>query len=194
MGAGQLSRLFITNEQTNRIVHKWRSEEMAILVGTNTASFDDPELTTRLWPGTNPIRIVVDKDLRLPKSLKLFDGKTPTIVFNLHQNNLSFENKSITDLKDFGIGYYQVTDDVSLVHQMLNGLFRMNIQSVLIEGGAQILQSFINEGMWDEARIIINEQLNINNGLPAPTLKDHQLISTEKFATDSIRTFHQLVK
>jgi diaminohydroxyphosphoribosylaminopyrimidine deaminase/5-amino-6-(5-phosphoribosylamino)uracil reductase len=183
------SRVLISSEHTNRLVHKWRSEEMAILVGTNTALFDDPELTTRLWPGTNPIRIVVDMHLRLPKSLKLFDGKTPTIVFNLHQNTLPFEKIAITDLKNIGVGYYQVTEDVSLVHQMLNALYRMNIQSVMVEGGAQLLQSFIDEGLWDEARIITNEQLNMGSGLPAPILKNHQLISTETLATDSVRIF-----
>ena len=187
---GAVSRLFISNDFTNRLVHKWRSEEMAICVGTNTALFDDPSLTTRLWPGTNPIRVVVDMHLRLPKSLKLFDGNTPTIVFNLHQHNLPFEKISAIDLKTIGVSNYQVTEDVSLVHQMLNALCRMRIQSVLIEGGAQLLQSFIDEGIWDETRVITNEELIIGSGLPAPILKNHQLTSMEQIATDTIRFYH----
>lgn len=188
------NRLGISNEYSNRVVHKWRSEEMAILVGTNTALFDDPELTTRFWPGTNPVRLVVDMNLRLPKSLKLFDGKTPTIVFNLHQHNLPIEKITATDMKEIGVSYYQVTKDVSLVHQMLNALYQMNIQSVLVEGGAQLLQSFIDEGTWDETRIITNEELIIGSGLQAPALKNQHLITTQSIGTDTVRFYQQATK
>ena len=78
-------RLFISNEFTNRLVHKWRTEEAAILVGTNTALLDDPALTARLWPGNNPVRLVIDKELKLPAHLKLFDGSVRTIVFNYNK-------------------------------------------------------------------------------------------------------------
>ena len=191
---GTDARLFISNSFTNRIVHKWRTEVMAILVGTNTALLDDPELTNRLWPGENPLRIVVDTDLRLPKSLKIFDKKTPTIVFNLHEHNLPFEKITANDLKAIGVVYYQVTADVSMVHQMLNALYQMNIQSILVEGGAQLLQSFIDEGIWDEARVITNKELIIGNGLPAPVLKDHQFMAFENIATDTIRIYNQKAK
>jgi len=183
------SRILISNEHTNRIVHRWRSEEMAIAVGTNTALFDDPELTTRLYPGKNPVRIVVDMNLRLPKSLKLFNSKTPTIVFNTKEHTLPFEKISIKELYEVGVGYYQVTEDVNLVHQMMNALYRMNIQSVLVEGGSYLLQSFIDEGIWDEARVITNEQLSIGAGLPAPVLKDGALKSSEQISSDVIRTY-----
>lgn len=165
---------------------------MAILVGTNTALFDDPQLSTRHWPGKNPIRIVVDMNLRLPASLQVFNGKIPTIVFNKHQHTLPFEKINISTLYETGVAYYQVTEDVSLVHQLVNGLHYLGIQSVLIEGGAQLLQSFIDEGIWDEARIITNEQLSIGNGLPAPTLAHGQLILTETFSSDTIRTYQNL--
>ncbi|MBO9684682.1 MAG: bifunctional diaminohydroxyphosphoribosylaminopyrimidine deaminase/5-amino-6-(5-phosphoribosylamino)uracil reductase RibD [Flavisolibacter sp.] len=182
-------RLLISNEHTNRLVHKWRAEEMSIAVGTNTALFDDPELTTRLWPGKNPVRIVVDMDLRLPKSLKLFNSKTPTIVFNTKEHNLPREKISLKELEEVGVGYYQVTEDVSLVHQMMNALYRMNIQSILVEGGSYLLQSFIDEAVWDEARIITNEQLLICAGLPAPILKGRILQSSEHLFSDVIRTY-----
>ena len=182
-------RLLISNEHTNRIVHKWRSEEMAIAVGTNTALFDDPELTTRLFPGNNPIRIVTDMDLRLPQSLRLFNSKAPTIVFNTKEHNLPVESIPINQLKEIGTGYYQVTEDVSLVHQMMNALYRMNIQSVLVEGGSYLLQSFIDEGIWDEARVITNEQLSIGAGMPAPVLKDEALQGSEQIFSDVIRTY-----
>jgi diaminohydroxyphosphoribosylaminopyrimidine deaminase / 5-amino-6-(5-phosphoribosylamino)uracil reductase len=184
------SRLLISGELANRLVHKWRSEEMAICVGTNTALFDDPSLTTRLWPGGNPVRVVIDMHLRLPKSLKLFDGSTPTIVFNLHQHNLPFEKISVADFKSIGVGYYQVTEDVSLVHQMMNALYRIGIQSVMIEGGAQLLQSFIDENIWDEARVITNEELIIGSGLPAPILKKYQITNTEHLGSDVIHYYY----
>ena len=154
----------------NRLVHQWRSEEQAILVGTNTALNDDPQLGTRLYPGKSPIRIVLDMDLRLPKSLRLVDGSIPTIVFNKHQHSLPFEKLSVPTLT--GTQYYQVTEDVSIVHQLLNGLYRLGIQSVLVEGGSQLLQTFIEEGLWDEARVITNDQLIAGQGLLAPVFVD----------------------
>ena len=183
------SRVMISNSYTNRLVHQWRSEVMGIVVGTNTALFDDPELTTRLWPGKNPVRIVVDLNLRLPKKLKLFTSGQPTIVFNLHQHNLPFERMAVNELHDMGVGYYQVTEDVSLVHQVMNALHRMNINSVMVEGGTRMLQSFIDEGAWDEARIISNEELVLGSGLPAPVLKNCILERSEKIFSDTIRTY-----
>jgi diaminohydroxyphosphoribosylaminopyrimidine deaminase / 5-amino-6-(5-phosphoribosylamino)uracil reductase len=189
VGNEDYSRVLISNEYTNRLVHQWRSEEMAIAVGTNTALYDDPELTTRLSPGKNPVRIVVDMDLKLPDSLKVFDSKAPTIVFNTKEHNLPLQKISVNELAQIEIGYYQVTEDVSLVHQMINALYRMNIQSVLIEGGSYLLQSFIDEGIWDEARVITNEQLSIGAGLPAPVLKHEKLRNSEHVFSDVIRTY-----
>jgi diaminohydroxyphosphoribosylaminopyrimidine deaminase/5-amino-6-(5-phosphoribosylamino)uracil reductase len=185
-GSGKQERLFISNAYTNRIVHKWRSQEMGIVVGTNTAFLDDPELSTRLWPGASPVRIVVDRELKLPSGLKLFDRSLPTIVFNLKQQT---EMLHADGNGGDNLSYYQVTDDVSLVHQMINGLYRMNIQSILVEGGTQLLQSFIDEGMWDEARIITNCQLSIGSGLPAPVLKGHRLVDSTEIFSDTITRF-----
>jgi len=175
---GDKTRLLISNERTNRLVHKWRSEEMAILVGTNTAFFDDPELTTRLWPGNHPVRMVVDLQLRLPSSARLFNSEARTVVFNLHQHG---EKENIL--------YYQVTEDASLVHQVVNALYQMNITSLIVEGGAQLLQSFINEGLWDEARVICNETMILGSGLPAPSLQHHAAIATDTIFTDQVRYY-----
>jgi len=181
------SRVLISNAYTNRLVHHWRSQQMAILVGTNTALFDDPSLTTRLWPGKDPIRLVVDMDLRLPASLKLFDGTIPTIVFNKQKHTLD-QLKHI-DWSAAGVQYYQVTEDVSLVHQIANALYQMHIQSVLVEGGTKLLQSFIDEGVWDEAKVIANEALVLSKGLPAPHMTHAHLKSTELLFSDVIRTY-----
>jgi diaminohydroxyphosphoribosylaminopyrimidine deaminase/5-amino-6-(5-phosphoribosylamino)uracil reductase len=185
----QKSRLLISNEYTNRMVHKWRSEEMAILVGTNTALYDNPGLTTRLWPGKSPIRLVVDMDLKLPSTLKLFNSEAPTIVFNTKQHNLSEGLLALfpSGRGGDGPGFYQVTEDVSLVHQITNALYQLNIQSVLVEGGAFLLQSFIDEGIWDDAKIITNQNLIIGDGLPAPILKNGLLKKTENIYSDNVR-------
>jgi diaminohydroxyphosphoribosylaminopyrimidine deaminase/5-amino-6-(5-phosphoribosylamino)uracil reductase len=160
-------------------VHKWRSEEAGILVGTNTAMNDDPELTTRLWPGHSPARLVVDMDLRLPSFLKLFDRKVKTIVFN-----------AIKQEEADNLLYYQVSEDVSIVHQVLNALYQLNIQSVIVEGGAKLLQSFIDEGTWDEARVISNEQLVIGSGLKAPILTNAVKADEQTIFSDRLSIYY----
>jgi len=172
------ARSYITNEFTNRLVHKWRSEEAAILVGTSTALADDPELTTRLWKGNNPTRMVVDMELKLPSSLRIFNGKAKTIVFN-----------TIKQEESNNILYYQVTGDVSLVHQIVNALYQLNVQTVIVEGGAKLLQSFIDEGMWDEARVITNEELIIDNGLNAPSLSNQKLCGSQEIFSDQVKIY-----
>jgi len=182
-GSRMGARLYISNEFTNRLVHKWRSEEAAILVGTNTALMDNPELTTRLWTGNNPVRFVVDMDLKLPLSLKIFNDESRTILFN-----------KIKHQETGTVSYYQLTEDVNLVHQIVNSLYQLKIQSVIVEGGARLLQSFIDEGTWDEARVINNEELIINNGLAAPELTFHNKIGTQKILNDRIEFFTRAIE
>ena len=175
IGHDAAGRLIISNDYTNRLVHKWRSEEAAILVGTNTAMHDDPALTNRLWPGNNPVRLVVDRQLRLPSSLQLFDKKVKTIVFN-----------TVKHEEEENLLYYQVTTDVNLVHQVVHALYHLKIQSVLVEGGAQLIRSFVDEGMWDEARIITNKNLFVNAGIPAPVLTGGKVMDSEQLMSDNI--------
>ncbi|MEQ1678170.1 MAG: bifunctional diaminohydroxyphosphoribosylaminopyrimidine deaminase/5-amino-6-(5-phosphoribosylamino)uracil reductase RibD, partial [Chitinophagaceae bacterium] len=178
IAAANGQRLMISNEFSNRLVHKWRSEEAAILVGTNTALLDDPSLTTRVWPGPSPARLVLDMNLRLPAMLQLFNGKVRTIVFN-----------GIKDETDGNLSYCKIKKDKSIVRQLLQKLHTHNIQSVLVEGGAALLQSFIDEGLWDEARVINNSELIINNGLKAPVLFNAEKADDEKVLTDFIEIF-----
>jgi diaminohydroxyphosphoribosylaminopyrimidine deaminase / 5-amino-6-(5-phosphoribosylamino)uracil reductase len=171
-------RVFISNEFTNRLVHQWRSEEAAIMVGTNTALKDNPALTTRLYPGKNPLRLVIDMDLKLPTSLQLFDGTVKTIVFNgLKQSD---EEK---------ISFYKINKDENVIPQILNVLYNLKIQSVIIEGGAKLLQSFIDDGLWDEARVITNTTMQIPEGIAAPVLKNKQITTEEIILTDTIEYF-----
>ncbi len=171
-------RLYISNEYSNRLVHQWRSEEAAILIGTNTALLDNPELTTRWWSGKSPVRLVVDMNLRLPQSLKIFNGGVKTIIFN----GVRQEEKE-------NLIYFKLEKNSNLVRQLMDAFYQLKIQSVLVEGGAKLLQSFIDEGMWDEVRIIKNEELIISNGLNAPVLKDAKKIVEQKFLSDLIEIY-----
>jgi diaminohydroxyphosphoribosylaminopyrimidine deaminase/5-amino-6-(5-phosphoribosylamino)uracil reductase len=180
-------RLHISNEYSNRLVHKWRSEEAAILIGTNTALLDDPELTTRVWPGHSPVRLILDMDLRLPAFLKIFDRSVRTIVFN-----------SVKQEEDNGLFYHRLVRNAGIVEQIMNALYHLNIQSVLVEGGAKLLQAFIDEGKWDEARVIINQQLNLRDnqnapiGLRAPKSDDMVLQEEIMLGADTIKKFFPL--
>ena len=167
-------RILISNDYSNRLVHRWRSEEAAILVGTNTALKDDPLLTTRLWKGKNPIRIVIDKNLKLPHELKIFSKTTNTIIFNSLKNTIE-ENVEYIKL-----------ENKNFLEEILRTLYKLNIQSVLVEGGAKTLQSFIDKGLWDEARIITNEGMIIENGISSPEFKDFELVKQEKYFSDII--------
>lgn len=171
-------RTIISNEFTNRMVHKWRTEEASILVGTHTARQDDPALTARLWPGNNPLRLVVDADLKLPLHLKLFDGTVKTVVFNFIKHE-SADNPI----------YHRLNREENMVEQIVSALYTMNIQSILVEGGAKLLQSFINPGLWDEARIIENGDMMIGEGVHAPVLNNKRLYDKLQLENDSISFF-----
>ena len=174
------SRVFITNEYSNRLVHQWRSEEAAILIGTNTALHDNPELTTRLVEGKNPVRLVVDTNLKLPPSLKIFNRETTAIIFN-----------GIKNEDDNNLLYRRLNKDEKNVGQMLKILYDLKIQSVIVEGGAKLLQSFIDEGCWDEARIITNKELKIEHGIKSPLLKNYTLQQTETILSGTINYYKQ---
>ena len=169
-------RIYISNEYSNRIVHKWRSEESAIMIGPNTALQDDPSLSTRLWPGKSPIRLIIDMDLRLPVHLKIFNRETRTIIFN----RLKHE-------EDGNLLFYKVEE--GNISQILHALYQMEIQSVLVEGGAKLLQSFIAAGLWDEARVIQNAELIISNGINSPELKNAIIKNQENYFSDTVSYF-----
>lgn len=172
-------RLLITNTLSNRLVHQWRSEESAILVGTKTALLDDPALTNRLWTGRNPIRLVIDMRLTLPEHLHVFDGQSPTIIFNTLRHDVEGQLK-----------FYQVTEDVDLVDQILNALYVLNIQSVLVEGGAKTLQSFLDKDCWDEIRVLTNTSLHVDQGLPAPAVPVYGKKETLTLLNDLVTIYY----
>ena len=143
------NRITFSNALTQTLVHRLRARSGAILVGTNTALQDNPTLTTRLWPGPNPLRLTIDRNGILPPTLHLKDNSTPTVIYS-HES----------------------------IEEILADLYARGIQSLLVEGGAKLLQSFIDKGLWDEARIE-TAPLCLGQGTKAPTLKDEQLKSKQ---------------
>lgn len=151
---------WITNLHSQQLVHKWRSEEQSILVGTQTALKDNPKLNVRHWKGENPTRIAIDKNLKLPGHLSLLDSSQPTLVFC--DRELTPENT--TNPQCIGLDF-----DKNLPQQILENLYDLGLQSVIIEGGSKTLQSFINAGLWDEARVFTGQN-DMHKGLKGPVL------------------------
>lgn len=151
------TQLWITGEESRRLVHRWRSEEDAILVGKNTVAIDNPQLNTRHWPGKSPKRIIIDRKLELPQSQHVYDQSVETIVFNEVKTGIEGKIKYIA-LEDF---------DRFVPQYILFQLYLQDIQSVIIEGGAHTLNSFIEAGLWDEARIFTGKA-ELDGGIKSP--------------------------
>ena len=152
--------IWITNELARTSVHKFRTEEDAIMVGTNTAQKDNPKLNVRNWSGKNPVRIVLDRHLRLNKKLNLFDKSLPTIVFTEKENFINEKN----------LEFIKVKTNQKVLDVFLDVLYEKKIQSVIIEGGSQLHQSFIKQNLWDEARIFIGNKF-FHQGIKAPNIE-----------------------
>jgi diaminohydroxyphosphoribosylaminopyrimidine deaminase / 5-amino-6-(5-phosphoribosylamino)uracil reductase len=176
---GDRSRVYISNDYTNRLVHKWRGEEAAILIGKNTALFDNPALTTRHWEGNHPVRMVIDLDLQVPLSLKIFNKESKTVIFNRTMNEES------------GNIIYSRIDSNNALPEILNTCCTLGLQSLIVEGGRKLLQSFIDCNLWDEARVITNENLLIDNGIDAPILHSHHIAKSERYTSDVV-TYYEL--
>jgi diaminohydroxyphosphoribosylaminopyrimidine deaminase/5-amino-6-(5-phosphoribosylamino)uracil reductase len=151
--------VWITNPYSRQLVHKWRSEEQAILVGTQTVIDDNPKLDVRDWTGKNPVRVVLDQNNRISNDSQIFDNHIKTIVFSRLKPTVEKEN-IIFEVIDF---------KQNIAIQIADKLYKHQIQSVIIEGGRQTLQTFIDSNLWDEARIFIGN-IQISEGIKAPIL------------------------
>ncbi len=166
---------WISNELSRQVVHKWRSEEDAVLVGTKTAAHDNPELTVRNWSGRNPVRIVIDRFLRLPNKLSVFDGSVKTICYNV----LKHEERG--NLLLFRL------PETSFLEALTEHLVSVGIQSVIVEGGSTTLSLFIHAGLWDEARVFTSTR-QFYSGVTAPTFTG-TLVAEEKIESDTLRIY-----
>lgn len=190
-------RLHITNAYSNRLVHRWRSEEAAIAVGTNTALMDNPMLTNRLWSGKSPIRVLLDTGLGVPANSHLLDRTVPAIV--LHDEGVTARDSILQDedaedendpanavrssTEKAFLHYRAMPSDSSMPEAFCDILYQENVQSVLVEGGAKTLQQFIDSGLYDEVRVLTNSELFVHQGIHAPSI--HQ-------KTDLLKTAHLL--
>lgn len=146
----------ISNSLVNQFVHQLRADEHAILVGTKTALTDNPSLTVRNLEGINPIRVLIDFDLKVPTDFKLYNDEAKTIVFN-----------SIQEGTENGIQFIKI-EKGNFLPDLMNALYKEQIQSIIIEGGRFTLQHFIDANLWDEAWVIKNENLNLKSGTKTP--------------------------
>lgn len=173
----QTQPVWITNQFSRQLVHKMRAEEMAILVGTNTVLEDNPSLTVRDWAGNNPIRLVIDKELKIPKKSSILDEKVKTYVFTA-------ENK--TDSKD-KTHYIQLDFSKEIATQICDELYEIGVQSLIVEGGTKTLQTFIDANLWDEA-LVFSGKVRFGEGVLAPTF-DGTIISETIIEGDILQRF-----
>ena len=173
--------VWISNKISQQLVHKYRSEEHAILVGTNTVIADDPKLNVRSWFGENPIRIVLDKNLRIPKNSNVFKGSVKTIVITRTKENRNHqEHKAL---------FFEAIDfNKNVAEQICTVLQKHQIQSVIIEGGAKTLQTFIDANLWDEARVFTGETSFVN-GVKAPVFLA-KITSETKIKNDILKIYN----
>lgn len=172
---------WISNDLSRQLVHKWRSEEDAILIGTKTAAHDNPSLTVRDWSGRNPVRLVIDRFLRLSDKLNVFDQSVPTVSFNLLKHEEHHNLKLVRlEEKDF-------------IPQLLSWLHKEKIQSLIVEGGSQTLSFFIDAGLWDEARIFTSPR-SFHKGIKAPAIQG-DLMMIEDVSSDLLQIYsrHQSI-
>ncbi|MFV8342385.1 bifunctional diaminohydroxyphosphoribosylaminopyrimidine deaminase/5-amino-6-(5-phosphoribosylamino)uracil reductase RibD [Flavobacterium sp. XS2P39] len=151
--------VWITTVYSRQLVHKWRTEEQAILVGTQTVIDDNPQLNARDWHGNNPIRLIIDQNNRIPEDSHIFDNQIKTILFSKSKTKIEKEN-TIFEVIDF---------EQNIAKQIIKALYQHQIQSVIIEGGRQTIQTFIDTNLWDEARIFIGN-VQFTAGTKAPIL------------------------
>lgn len=166
---------WISNEYARQLVHKWRAEEDGILVGRNTAAHDNPQLSVREWTGKNPVRIVIDRFLKLSDRLYIMDGTQPTIIYNVLKHE---EHPNLTLMR---------IEEQGFLWHLLKDLHKRGIHSLFVEGGAHTLQSFINEGLWEEIRVFKSPKL-FNKGIKAPHFHGN-LLHTENVMGDRLFTY-----
>ena len=169
------SRFQITNPYSQKLLHKWRTEEAAILVGNTTALNDNPQLTSRLYDGRQPLRIVLDKRLKLPATYHVYDNTAPTWMVNEQKEQL-YGN----------VHFVKLPFDDMIIPALLQRLYEAKILSVIVEGGATLLNGFISAGLWDEARIFTGD-VSLGDGVHAPILNDAIPAFTTEVGSDLLK-------
>lgn len=171
-----LDARWISNEYSRLMVHKWRSEEDAVMVGANTVLQDDSQLNVREWEGRNPVRMVIDPNLKIPRTKKIFDHSQTTIIYN-YQKNVTEEN----------LHFIKISHNNFLGKILLDLKYR-GIQSLIVEGGAFLLTELVKLGLWNEARVFTSPK-SFGRGLRAPLLSDSMLTDEFEVFDDRLSVF-----
>jgi diaminohydroxyphosphoribosylaminopyrimidine deaminase/5-amino-6-(5-phosphoribosylamino)uracil reductase len=161
--------VFVSNTYSQQLVHKLRSKEHAILVGTNTVLADNPKLNVRSWCGENPIRIALDRALRIPENAHILDESVQTIVLTEKRDPEKETTKKKINFKE-NLIFEQIDFSKNVAKQICSVLYKHNIQSLIVEGGAQTLQTFIDENLWDEALVFVGD-ISFKEGVQSPEIK-----------------------
>ncbi len=169
----------ITGELAQMYTHQLRGREDAIMVGTNTAINDNPQLNTRKWKGRNPVRVVLDVNNRIPTDSQVFDGSQPTIVFTgaLPQQSTQPQLK-----------YIELNRGEGLLTQIITHLYQQHMQSVIVEGGTKLLQTFINAHLWDETQVFTAPKI-LTNGVKSPVF-EHQVADSILLGDDQLNIYY----
>jgi diaminohydroxyphosphoribosylaminopyrimidine deaminase/5-amino-6-(5-phosphoribosylamino)uracil reductase len=170
---------WISNWLSRKLVHKWRAEEDAIMVGKNTALHDNPKLNVREWEGNNPLRIVIDNQLTLPKSHHLFADELSTICYNQLQTK-----------KEESVEYIKI-DKENYLPSLFAELNSQKVQSIFIEGGSGLLHSLIEQNLWDEMRVFTSTN-SFGDGIPAPNLQG-ELVESRMVLEDELKVYRNLL-
>jgi len=174
---GERGRFQISGKAAQLAVHQWRSEEAGILIGKNTALNDNPKLNTRFWAGNNPVRIIIDTNLEIPRTHNVYDNSVRTLIFNRLETRTLFNTQLI-----------QLDFTKSVLPDILNYAAYENIQSIMVEGGRQTIKTFLELNFWDEARVI-TAPIHLNEGLIAPTLNINSN-EMQQLGKDSLKVYH----
>jgi diaminohydroxyphosphoribosylaminopyrimidine deaminase/5-amino-6-(5-phosphoribosylamino)uracil reductase len=169
---------WISNNLSQTLAHKLRAENQAIIVGRKTAEMDDPSLDTRKVEGTSPLRMVLDSDVKLSHKLKLLSDPNPTIIFN------RIKTETVANKK-------WIKYDGNALHAINDYCLKNNIQNLMVEGGASVLQSYIDEGLWDELHLFESD-VNIGEGIKAPLFPRQKALKSLNLQADTYTIYRNV--
>jgi diaminohydroxyphosphoribosylaminopyrimidine deaminase / 5-amino-6-(5-phosphoribosylamino)uracil reductase len=175
ISAENYKQIQISGKLAQRFTHRLRSEEQAIMVGSRTAQHDNPQLNTRFWNGNNPLRLVIDKQLKLPSHLSLLDKSQPTVVYNYIKDEIH-ENLS----------FVKLFNESPMLPQIMQDLYKRNILSVVVEGGAVLLNSCLESDLWDEAIMFKSKHKTLSDGIRAPSMSFRKLNEIQTLGYDHL--------
>lgn len=172
---------WITNQQSKRVVHKWRAEEQAILIGSVTALKDNPQLNVREWSGEHPLRFLLDRDFDVNENYRIIHDDLPSVVYV----DQSVPEKKLSAMERYAVEFVRLDFSRNILNQLMEDLYKREISSIIIEGGGYTLNHFISMDLWDEARIFVGDKI-FHKGVKAP---DFPSAEYEKFDFEETRLY-----